>query len=138
MILKKLSLDEWNTMSREAHFACFHESRETVVNTCDYALLVTDDKDRLICYATVIEMDKFTSYMQHGGAFPEFSGTTFVARGYHLMIAFLKENYNRISTRIKNINTPMIKLALSADLIINGIDYSTGELFLNFSWEKGV
>lgn len=136
MNLKRLSLSEWNVMSAEAHKLCFVEIRDPNLNTCDFALLVTDENDEPVAYSTVIEMDAKTAYMQHGGAFPKFQGSTKVARAYHLMIAYIKEGYLRISTRIRNINTAMLKLALSADLIVNGIDILEGETFLNLSWGK--
>jgi len=132
--LRKLSLEEWNEMSKDAHLLCFSEERNPEMNRCNFALLITDEKDVPVAYSTIVELDSLSAYMQHGGAFPEFQGTTKVARAYHLMLAYLKEHYLKITTRIKNTNIAMLKLALSADLLVSGIDYVTGDLFLNLFW----
>lgn len=124
-------------MSREAHKLCFNEDRPIELNTCDYALLVVNERNHPIAYSTVIEIDKNSAYMQHGGSFPEFAGTIKVARAYHLMIAFIKENYKRITTRIQNTNMAMLKLAMSAGLLVNGIDFISGDIFLNLFYLKG-
>lgn len=136
MNLRKLSREEWGVVSQEAHALVFKENRSTHLNTFDYALMVSDDSDTPVAYATIIEMDKYSAYMQHGGAFPAFAQSPKVARAYHLMIAYLKEHNIKISTRVLNTNLPMIKLALSAGLLINGIDFLCGEIFLNLSWLK--
>jgi len=134
--LKVISLDEWKVLAEEAHMLCFQESRHSDTNTFDYALLVTDKDDKPVAYSTIIEMDKATAYMQHGGSFPEFAKGIYVARAYQLMVAYLKEQYTKISTRILNTNISMLKLALSAELYVNGIDFLGGEIFLNASWVK--
>lgn len=136
MNLKRLTLEEWGVVSEEAHALVFNEVRPPSFNTFDYALMVSDENDRPVCYATLIEMDRHSVYMQHGGAFPEVAKTTRVARGYHLMIAYLKEHNVKIATRVLNTNLPMLKLALSAGLLINGIDMVGHEIFLNMSWVR--
>lgn len=136
MNLKRLSLEEWNVLSREAHMAVFREERDPSLNTFDFALLVTDENDKPIAYSTVVLLDTKTAYMQHGGAFPESLGTIKVARAYHLMMTYIKESHLRISTRVRNINVPMLKLALSAGMIVNGIDILERETFLNLSWVR--
>lgn len=136
MILKKLSLDEWNIVGKEAHKLCFGEERPLEMNTFDFALMVVTEENFPLAYSTNILLDNRTVYMQHGGAFPFYHGNPKILRGYHMMIAFLKENYSRISTRICNKNIRMLKLAMSAGLIINGMDCIGNDIFLNLSWSK--
>lgn len=137
MKIHRLAADEWNHLSESAHMICFKEVRPPDFNTCDFALLVTDENDVPVSYATILEIDKKSAYMQHGGAFPSVAKTVHVARSYHLIMAYLKENYTCISTRILNKNKAMLKLAMSADLIINGLDVVLGEIFLNHFWVRG-
>lgn len=125
---------EWQELGETAHELCFHEKRDYSLNTFDFALLVVDEDEKPVAYATILLMDSKTAYMQHGGAFPDATGTTKVARAYHLIMAYVKDTYMRITTRIRNVNVPMLKLALSAELIVNGIDIMEGETYLNLSW----
>lgn len=101
------------------------------MNTFDYALLVVRDKTPQ-CYSTIIELDKYSAYMQHGGTFPSAEGKATTGRGYFKMVNYLREHYKRASTKIRNVNTPMIKLALAAGFVINGLDAHTdGKIFLH-------
>lgn len=138
MILKKLSLEDWNIVGKEAHKLCFGEERPMDMNTFDFALMVVTEEDFPLAYSTNIILDKNTVYMQHGGAFPFYHGNPKVLRGYHMMIEYLKENYSRISTRVHNTNIRMLKLAMSAGLLINGIDCLEKDIFLNLSWSKAT
>ncbi len=137
MRLQKLSLEEWNVLSGDAHRISFGEERDVSMNTCDYALLVTDDNDQACAYMTCLEMDKKSVYMQHGGGLPAAHGTTKTARAYHLMIAYLKEHYAQISTRVRNRNVAMIRLSLSAGLLIKGLDCLEETTFLTMHWCPG-
>lgn len=137
MRLQKLSLEEWNMLSKDAHRISFNEDRDPGMNTCDYALLVIDNDDQACAYMTCLEMDKKSVYMQHGGGLPSGRGTTKIARAYHLMIAYLKEHYAQITTRVRNRNVPMIKLSLSAGLIIKGLDCLESDTFLTMHWCPG-
>lgn len=131
MELQKLTLQEWNELSEVAHLICFNEKRAKEINTFDFCLFISED-DIPMAYATCIELDKKSVYMQHGGAMPSIAKSIDVTRGYKLMLSYLKENYQQASTRIKNDNIPMIKLALHHGFIINGLDcYSDGETYLH-------
>ena len=131
MKVTKFSLTEWGEMKPEIlHSLCFNELREHKANTFDFALLVTDE-DIPQCYATCIEMDNESIYMQHGGALPSAKENLRAVRGYHLIINWIKEKYKRASTRIENKNIAMLKLAFSAGFLVNGIDLFGDEIFLH-------
>jgi len=136
VILQKLSLEEWKVMSKSAHALCFTDHQDPESLTCSYVLLVVDDTGIPLSYTSIIEHSKTSAYMQHGGAFPHIRSTVTVLKTYQMVLDFLKKNYNRITTRIQNINTRMLKLALSQGLLICGADSTDGETFVSFYWSK--
>lgn len=138
MILKRLTLDEWKLMSKKAHQICFGEDQDPEILTCDYALIAVNDNDELLGYATIVEINKISAYMQHGGIMPNSQGSTIPLMVYRAVTGYLKEHYHRISTRILNTNIAMIKISMAQGLIINGTDFIEGELFLNLLWSGGV
>lgn len=133
MRVERVEPSEWNKLAEQAHLICFKELRPARLNTFDYALVCCDDKE-IFSYATIIEMDADTAYMQHGGAMPNCLGTTKVLKTYKALIDTLKANYKRISTRIQNTNVAMIKLALSQGLIVVGCDCYPDGVFLHFAY----
>lgn len=137
LYLEKASKEEWSKLSHDVHMTSFGESRPADQDRIDYALVIRND-DAMCGYATIIEIDKSSAYMQHGGAFPAVKDSPFSIRCYFMMMNWLKEHYDIISTRILNKNTPMVKFALTAGLEINGIDVVDGNVFLNLFWKKNV
>lgn len=130
MIVKEFSLEEWGKIAEAAHLLCFNEIRPKEWNTFDYAIAI-EHEGKLTSYATIIEADKFSCYMQHGGAFPNIEGTSLVKRHYDAMIKHLASRYEQISTRIENTNVAMLKLALSAGLLIIGNEAIFGKVYLH-------
>jgi hypothetical protein len=128
--LERVTLEDWKVIAEDAHFYCFQENRPKDLNTFDYALIVRNDKE-LCAYATIIESDKESVYMQHGGAFPNIEKGVYTARAYFTILKELKNHYKRANTKIRNTNIPMLKLAFSAGFLVNGIDLSRGEVFLH-------
>lgn len=126
----RVETQDFNDFGERVHWACFREVRPKEKNTCDYVVMAFEDS-RILGYATIIEMDKETAYMQHGGAVPEIQGTPTAKKVYRVIMAWVKEHYKRISTQIQNTNTAMIKFALSEGFLINGVlAYGDGEIFL--------
>lgn len=136
MKIEVLSSEEWADLSEDAHKLCFGEHRPSGFNTVDYALLVVDEYAKPVAYATIIEHDRYSAYMQHGGAFPESEKSIKTVRAYHMILHFLKHQYTRITTRIKNSNLSMLKLAFSGGLLVHGVDCIGGDIFLGLLWEK--
>lgn len=133
MRVEKVSFEKWNELAENAHKIAFGEVRPACLNTFDFAV-VCFDEDQILGYATVIEMDKETGYMQHGGAMPNVKGTVKSRVVYHKVMNWMKENYKRITTRIENTNVAMLKFAMSEGLLINGCDCYKNEVFLNLKW----
>jgi len=119
--VEKLSANKFAEIARNAHLSCFNEDRPDEFNRYDYALVCHRDHEALTAYATILEHDADSAYMQHGGTFSDNGMLT--VKSYLLMIAWLKAHYPVITTRIFNDNIPMLKLALTAGLRIHGIEY---------------
>jgi len=127
--IKRFTLEEWNACAEEIHVYAFNEIRDSDMNTFDFALMALRDGEPM-AYCTCIELDKMSAYMQHGGRLPGSEGTINTAKGYHLMVRYLKEHYKNISTRIRNTNRPMLKLALAVGFVTTGTDSYGSEIYL--------
>lgn len=132
MRVEQIGRPEWSKISQSALFVSFGEVFHPDFNRIDYALVCCDD-DNIYSYATVIEMNSESVYMQHGGAMPNIQGTIAVKRCYSAILEWLKLRYKLISTRIKNTNLAMLKLAMSEGLLIVGCDFQKEGIFLNLN-----
>lgn len=130
MEVRAFTKDEWAKASKEIHRYAFNEIIDDSEETISLALMaIKDDKPQAYC--TLIDLDKYTCYMQHGGALPDAKGTINVAKGYFKMIEWVKNKYPKITTRIRNDNVPMIKLALEAGFKIIGVEVYDDGVFLS-------
>lgn len=122
MIVKKLSREEWITLSEDAHKACFQEIMPVNSEKIDFALLCVDENNRPCGYVTCRELDHESVYWRYGGSFPETRGTVRSWTCYELMTNFIKEmGFKRISTLIENKNTVMLKFAMKIGYLICGL-----------------
>lgn len=130
--LLKLSAEEWSRVSEDTLKYSFLTDWPKEKNRVSFALLVQNPETKdPYCFATVIEFDSETAYMQHGGNFPTSRGTILTTKGYLMMIGFLKENYKSVSTRIWNKNKAMLKLAWAAGFCITGTQLDQhGDMYL--------
>jgi hypothetical protein len=132
--VERITPAQWDEIAFNAHLVLFNEVRPAAYNTVDFAIIGTTEEDEIASYATIIEMDKETAYMQHGGAMPNIRGTVGTKRMYHEMIQWLKERYKRISTRVHATNVPMLKLAMSEGLIVHGCDCYKDGVYVHLGW----
>jgi len=135
LYLDKITPAQWREISANAHRVSFGSNRDEDMDRINYALIIRNDSG-LCSYATIVEPDRDSAYMQHGGAFPNIEKTIYSVRCYFMVTNYLKEHYKTISTRIVNTNTPMINLAHAAELLINGVDCVDGDIFLNLFWKR--
>lgn len=135
MTLDLLSKSDWAIMSENVHRYSFGIERKSDMDRITYALVVRKGEE-LCCYCTIIELDKESVYMQHGGNFKESEGTVMTLRGYLMMMDYLKKAYKTISTRVLNKNHPMMKLAMAADMDPTGLETNDGDVFLVFMWQR--
>lgn len=134
MKIEQVGKPEWDKLAAQAHLISFGERRPAEFNRFHYALVACDDAT-IFAYATIVEMDEESAYMQHGGAMPAARGGILVKRSYSGMIGWLKLRYKRISTRVSNENLPMLKLAMSEGLRVIGCDLYPDGIFLHLNLE---
>lgn len=103
---------------------------------CDYALIARDEKN-VYGFVTCIEMDGDTVYWQFGGATIEKKKSVTVSRAYKMFIEHCKGRYQRISTRIENTNTAMLKLALANGFIVQGVWMFKQKVYVELCLEFG-
>lgn len=121
--------EHWKQYSENAHLIAFNETGYSEIERCDYALMVVDNDEPLM-YATIKELDAMSGYMQRGGAFPSAKGSTKSYRAFELILDFLKERYPYVTMRVENKNLPMLKFAMKAGFIIDGISYFKNKIYL--------
>lgn len=137
--IAELGAENWKDFSRHAHVICFLEERKPEEDRIDYALLAVES-DVPLGFVTVRDLDKYTSYWQHGGTFPGTRGSTKVLR---VMQAFIEEaksrGYERIGFRVLNTNRAMLKLAFHLNFLVIGVRMFGGEIYLEHMLSlKGV
>lgn len=138
MNIHVLSLDDWKVMSKNAHSLCFEDEQDPSILTCSYVLFLTDKSDTPAGYATVIEINTLSAYLQHGGAMPHLRGTSGAAVAYKTTIDFVKQKYEKLSTKIRNDNIRMLRLAMSEGFRICGVESTDGETYVLLSWGRDV
>lgn len=134
--LEILSPKDWATISENVHKYSFGTERQPDFDRISYALLVKKD-DELAAYATVIELDKESCYMQHGGNFPEVKYGPLTLRSYLMMVNYLRERYKNVSTRVWNRNRAMLKLTWAGGFTVTGCEVNrSGQLYLVLDLEQ--
>lgn len=129
--LEIVNPSDWAKLSENAHKFSFGIERPADMDRLSFALITRKDSGELLSYATLIELDKDSVYMQHGGAFPEAEKSVLALRSYLMMINYLKEEYKHVATRIWNQRKAMLKLAWAAGFTITGLDTDLeGNIFL--------
>jgi len=133
--VKKLSKEEWELVSANAHLICFDEQRPSSMDRIDFALMNLVDGEPS-SYATIRELDAESCYWQYGGAFPNHKGSTYSYHSYQAVAAWCFDNgYKRISTYIQNTNITMIKFALKLGFKIIGTRTFKNAVYVEFLLE---
>lgn len=110
-IVRKLTKEEWSSLSENAHRAMFKENRPASMDRIDYALIVEDETG--ICgYVTARELDSEAVYWQYGGAFPGTHSSMKAFAYYGDFIDWTRQRYKRITTLVENTNVRYLKLAM--------------------------
>lgn len=137
--VKKLSLDQWELLRKDAHIAVFSEQPGT--ERVDYALLtVNKETDELVQYVTVREYDADSIHWYYGGSFDKFRGSVTAAKSMEALIGWAKDNYKSVSYLTANTNFPMIKFGVKHKFQITGVRLVPSGLLLehvlNFKKEQ--
>lgn len=131
-----LTKEQWAPMSALTHVVCFGDQRDAALDRIDSAIVVTDENGLPSAYMTLIEFDRDTVYIQHGGAFPAHAKSVYVLPGYKLMIEHLREKYRRVITKIHNTNITMLKLAMAGGFLITGVSVWNNKTILELELQK--
>lgn len=135
--VERIDSDKWLTDSETAHKLAFGAYRSRELDRIDFALITMKDS-RPAGYVTCLEMDSETVYWQIGGAFPDAKNTGVVVPCYLAMIDWCLDRYQRITTRIENTNTAMLRLAMKVGFLIVGTWNFKGSIYLELLLEKGA
>ena len=134
--VRPLTKNEWMKMAEEAHLICFNETRPKTLDRIDYALVNVTDKEEILNYCTVKELDAESVYWQFGGAFPNSKGSVHSARSYARNIKWTFENgYKRITTYAKNTNSDMLRVQLKCGFVPIGMRTVQGEVYVEMLLE---
>lgn len=137
MKVEKLSKEQWDILSYDAHVAVFKEKRPVQSNRIDYALLCTDDYKKIQGFVTIREIDHESVYWQYGGTLEQFRSTPVTFKGYCLFAErCFEEGASSISTLVENSNTPMLKLALKIGFLVIGTKAHEGKIYLDLNLRR--
>lgn len=130
-----LSPEEWKLDSESAHSLSFGEIRSKELERITFALLALKE-DIPIGYVQCIEMDAESIYWQFGGIFPEAKKKVEAVAAYLAGIDWCLSRYKRITSRIENVNIPMLKLAMKMGFLVVGTRVANGKIYLEVLKEK--
>ncbi|MEZ0392071.1 MAG: hypothetical protein ACAH59_07655 [Pseudobdellovibrionaceae bacterium] len=138
MTIEKISLSEWKELHMENMFEdVFDGQRDYELETCDFVLLVRDKYFVPVGFITCHEMDSETLYWQFGGATKKIKRTLHVAGHYVQFLKWSLTHYKRVTTRIENTNSAMLKMALSCGFLIYGVWNFKNKIYLELCNESG-
>ncbi len=135
--VKKLSKEQWQELAQGVHSIVFKEIQDADYNRISYALLLVEkESDVVTSYITIQEMDAKWAYIQYGGAFPNYQKGLYVVRGFHQLLNYLRERYDKISTFVENSNYAMLKLYMREGFLVTGIKYFRETILLENTFES--
>lgn len=138
--VKQIPELEWRThFAKDAHQIVFRETWDAGFERIDFALLTHDEKEQLVQFATIREMDSESAYIQYGGAFPDFRNSKKSLDSFSAILNWLEERYKNVGFLTENTNFPMLKFAIKKKFIITGVRFFKGHLLLeHFKSGKAV
>lgn len=135
--VSRIDASRWaKEFSELSHLASFGESRPGTAERADFAL-VGQKGNELVGYVQCLEMDSDTLYWQLGGAMPTFVGSVHVISCYRAFIEWSLERYQRITTRIQNINIRMLHMAMKMGFLIVGTWNFKNKIYMELVNERG-
>lgn len=130
-MVEKISLDHWKEHYMQyMYIDAFSHSKSSDLEKCDFVLLCKDYKNEVVGFVTCHEMDSETLYWQFGGASKKVKNTINVSSHYVSFINWSLERYQRVTTRIENTNTSMLRIALKCGFLIYGVWNFKNKIYL--------
>lgn len=128
--VKRIEKEAWHVLAGPAHEAVFKEAWEADAERIDFTLITTDPNNTLVQYATIRELDCDTAYIQYGGSFPSYRGTTVAFDSFRAILAWLFEHYKGVTFLTQNNNYAMLKFAIKERFEIVGMRTFRGNIML--------
>lgn len=136
IVVKRVEKDQWKELSVNAHIASFSELWDADIERISYALLMVQSDDDVVAgFATVQDIDAKTAYLQYGGVFERYKNTAVAFRGFHELIKFVQDRYDKIITLVENKNFPMLKFYMKEGFLVTGIRYFKDRILLENTYE---
>ena len=143
MKVQAFTRSDWlDKFAKDAYSTVFERNFDEVKKSLfDAAILVVDDNECPISFATYKQLTEDSVYLEHGGSFPDYRNKPEVKPSFQEMLKFLQLiGAKQITLSTRNENVPMQRLALSSGFIPTGMHMIPDGLFiqyeLNFTEEK--
>lgn len=131
MRIVRLTKEQWKELSEQAHLVVFSEIKRADSERLDFALLLEANDSTPMAYATCVELDSESLFIQYGGAFPGTKNSPYTYKGFQAGLRWCKEaGYARLGFYVENKNLPMLKMAIKAGAVITGVRNFKGKIFL--------
>lgn len=136
MNIVRYTPEEWQSVAEAIHSEVFNEFRGKEINRIDYVLVVWNEMEPL-GYMTLRESDSASVYIGYGGILPNARKNIRSYGGYLMLLAYLKNKYERATTLIENTNIEMLRLAFKVGFIVTGLKAFKEHIFLELTIEWG-
>ncbi len=133
--VKAIAPEHFHSMSEFAYEMIFGQKRPKELERYNFAILTSLGEDP-VSYVTCIEMDANTLYWQYGGTLPKFKNTIYSYKAYAAGLDWSLKHYARVSTKIENTNTAMLKMALKYGFLIVGVTQFKNQTLLDLLKEN--
>ena len=129
MRVEYVTKEKWEHVSEDAHKLAFGEIRPRDFDRMDFALVMVGTDEKAVGYATCREFDKYTLYLQYGGAFEKNRHRN--VGGYRELIGWIKSrDYKQAVTLVENDNIAYLKMAMHFGFRIIGCRNFRGAILL--------
>ena len=123
MYITEVEPEKFAKIAKGVHSEAFGSDDYSSIEVIDFAVICMDENNEPVGYATCKNENVNVCYMQAGGAFIGFKNTVFVYRAYVEILNYLLKRYKKITTRISNNNTKMLKMAIGGGFLIQGVRF---------------
>ena len=138
MTIDKIPLSEWKSKyMQNMYLESFGGERNDLIEKCDFVLIARNENIQPVAFITCHEMDTETIYWQFGGACDNIKKSIRVMSHYVHFLVWCMARYKRVTTRIENTNTAMLKMAIHCGFVVYGIWNFKNKIYLELCYEAG-
>lgn len=126
--VKELSPTEWAEISEIARLKSFGDHRPPSMDRIDFALLVVDELEHPVGYATCSAINAEVVHLKMLGGFPNDTGFMSMAAGYLAVHGRLVEKgFKHVRTHIRADNVKVLRFSMTQGYRICGYTNFAGE-----------